>query len=104
MKCPICETKTLHKRHRNDVLIDICERCRGIWVYHSELEKLIAHPQQEIDKHERFYQESESAYKPERPHAAAHIRQEGQSTASPKKDKKKGFLTVFEIFGWGKGQ
>jgi len=40
-KCPVCEETRLETRHRNDIEIDCCPKCRGIWLDRGELEKII---------------------------------------------------------------
>jgi Zn-finger nucleic acid-binding protein len=42
MKCPRCETVVLDERDRDGLTIDVCGKCRGIWLDRGELEKLIA--------------------------------------------------------------
>jgi uncharacterized protein len=42
MKCLRCETSVLEERERDGVTIDVCPKCRGIWLDRGELEKLIA--------------------------------------------------------------
>ena len=42
MTCPRCEDRPLEERDRDGVTIDLCPRCRGIWLDRGELEKLIA--------------------------------------------------------------
>lgn len=41
MICPRCGSP-LDERERDGVMIDVCTRCRGIWLDRGELEKLIA--------------------------------------------------------------
>lgn len=41
MKCPVCEA-VLVMTVRQDVEIDYCPTCRGIWLDRGELDKLIA--------------------------------------------------------------
>lgn len=40
MKCPNCNT-TLVMSNRNDVEIDYCPDCRGVWLDRGELDKII---------------------------------------------------------------
>lgn len=40
MKCPIDDTELLIT-HRNDIEIDYCPRCRGVWLDRGELDKII---------------------------------------------------------------
>jgi Zn-finger nucleic acid-binding protein len=42
MKCPRCETSGLDEKDRDGVTVDVCQKCRGIWLDRGELEKLIA--------------------------------------------------------------
>ena len=39
MFCPSCQN-TLRERQRNDVMLDICPGCGGVWLDRGELEKL----------------------------------------------------------------
>ena len=38
--CPNCE-EGMREVRRNDVLIDVCPKCRGVWLDRGELEKLL---------------------------------------------------------------
>lgn len=42
MNCPRCPSAALHEIDRDDITLDRCERCRGIWLDRGELEKLLA--------------------------------------------------------------
>ena len=50
MKCPGCETSDLEVRTRDGVEIDVCPRCRGVWLDRGELEKLIARAVKDDDE------------------------------------------------------
>jgi Zn-finger nucleic acid-binding protein len=41
MFCPKCQN-TLRERRRDDVMLDICPGCGGVWLDRGELEKLTA--------------------------------------------------------------
>lgn len=43
MICPRCTLASLDRRPREDVTIDVCLRCRGVWLDRGELETLNAH-------------------------------------------------------------
>lgn len=51
MKCPSC-TAGLNTVIRNGVEIDICPRCRGVWLDRGELEKLLREAPDEYDNDE----------------------------------------------------
>lgn len=40
MKCPNCN-ETLLMTHRNNIEIDYCPSCRGVWLDKGELDKLL---------------------------------------------------------------
>jgi uncharacterized protein len=42
MRCPRCEDAELTERDRQEVKVDICQSCRGVWLDRGELEKLMA--------------------------------------------------------------
>ena len=41
MQCPLCIDETLEPRFHGRVEIDVCPRCRGVWLDRGELEKLV---------------------------------------------------------------
>ncbi|MDJ0497901.1 MAG: zf-TFIIB domain-containing protein [Acidimicrobiia bacterium] len=40
MNCPLCIDQTLDITYHSGIEIDVCPRCRGIWLDRGELEKL----------------------------------------------------------------
>ena len=43
MICPRCTLASLDSRPRENVTVDVCPRCRGVWLDRGELETLNAH-------------------------------------------------------------
>ncbi|MEJ8843123.1 zf-TFIIB domain-containing protein [Lacibacter sp. H375] len=41
MKCPVCSTVDLVMSERQNIEIDYCPNCRGIWLDRGELDKII---------------------------------------------------------------
>jgi Zn-finger nucleic acid-binding protein len=41
MKCPVCPDSNLLMTERQNVEIDFCPNCRGVWLDRGELDKLI---------------------------------------------------------------
>jgi Zn-finger nucleic acid-binding protein len=41
MKCPVCPDSNLLMTERQNVEIDYCPQCRGVWLDRGELDKLI---------------------------------------------------------------
>lgn len=57
MKCPSCNTVDLLAIQRQDVEIDRCPHCRGVWLGRDQLEKLIersARPETYLPPEERL--------------------------------------------------
>lgn len=46
MKCPRCDGTSLAISERQNVEIDYCPQCRGIWLDRGELDKLIERSEQ----------------------------------------------------------
>ncbi len=42
MNCPLCIDQTLDVTHRAGIEVDICPKCRGIWLDRGELDRLVA--------------------------------------------------------------
>lgn len=42
MQCPLCTDETLRPNYRAGIEIDICPRCRGVWLDRGELDRLVA--------------------------------------------------------------
>lgn len=54
MKCPNCN-ETLLMTQRNNVEIDYCPKCRGIWLDKGELDKLLEFDNKRSnDEHHRY--------------------------------------------------
>ncbi|HKY15196.1 MAG TPA: zf-TFIIB domain-containing protein, partial [Microthrixaceae bacterium] len=41
MNCPLCTDQVLQATHRQGIELDVCPRCRGIWLDRGELERLM---------------------------------------------------------------
>ncbi len=42
MKCPLCRETDLEPRFASGTEVDVCPRCRGLWLDRGELERLLA--------------------------------------------------------------
>ncbi len=47
MKCPVCKEVDLTMSSRQNIEIDYCPQCRGVWLDRGELDKLIERSVQE---------------------------------------------------------
>lgn len=70
MKCPTCKDVTLVMSQRQNIEIDYCPECRGVWLDRGELDKIIEkeNTSQIIVQNappQPFYKKSEDDYKRE---------------------------------------
>lgn len=42
MLCPLCRDTNLEPRFSRGIEVDVCPRCRGLWLDRGELERLLA--------------------------------------------------------------
>lgn len=49
MKCPVCNEPDLVMAARQNIEIDYCPQCRGVWLDRGELDKLIERSVQETE-------------------------------------------------------
>lgn len=42
MNCPTCQDQKLEPHHRAGIEVDVCPRCRGVWLDRGELDRFIA--------------------------------------------------------------
>jgi Zn-finger nucleic acid-binding protein len=47
MKCPVCPETSLVMSSRQNIEIDYCPQCRGVWLDRGELDKLVERSVQE---------------------------------------------------------
>lgn len=51
MKCPTCKEVTLVMSSRQEIEIDYCPECRGVWLDRGELDKIIEKSNSTIPVH-----------------------------------------------------
>jgi len=56
MKCPVCEDVRMREVVKDDVLIDVCPDCKGVWLDRGELEKLMQGVREVRQDYERMEQ------------------------------------------------
>ena len=67
MSCPTCDT-AMQEVSRSGVQIDICPRCKGVWLDRGELEKLLGQVRQVESQYEHDLDDYDrkSGHKPQR--------------------------------------
>ncbi|AWR86331.1 zf-TFIIB domain-containing protein [Meiothermus taiwanensis] len=61
--CPNCQTG-MNEVQRNGVLIDICPKCRGVWLDGGEMEKLLGQVRQYEQEYEAELERYRKQYAP----------------------------------------
>ncbi|REK76158.1 hypothetical protein DX130_03590 [Paenibacillus paeoniae] len=56
MKCPVCDDVRMREVVKDDVLIDVCPECKGVWLDRGELEKLMQGVREVRQDYERMEQ------------------------------------------------
>lgn len=83
LRCPACN-EPMREMLKHDVLIDVCPRCRGVWLDRGELEKILAAERAALD-YDAFM------HGHRKPHYDYHY-----DYHHHKKKKKHSFLEIFE--------
>jgi Zn-finger nucleic acid-binding protein len=89
----------MREREKENVIIDVCPNCKGMWLDHGELEKLVAIEADRGGKYRRYYDDDDDDddERGRREYAASSTR---GATAYPPQKKKRGFLSnLMESFG-----
>ncbi len=100
LMCPNCNA-SMQEVKREDVAIDMCTACRGVWLDRGELEKLLtgvrevrAEAQQFTRDREQFYRDPDD-YKRTHPR---HDDDDDRHKQDPRYRKKRGGFDLFDIF------
>lgn len=63
MKCPICNDVRMREVVKDNIMIDVCPDCKGVWLDRGELEKLLANERNLVDDNNASY-EAPGDYRP----------------------------------------
>ena len=96
LMCPNCH-EGMQEIRRNDVQIDVCPKCRGVWLDRGELEKLLG-AAREVDRDYERERESWMRQPPPPPPYPQHGGQHPQHYGHKPYKKKKKFSDLFDIF------
>lgn len=66
LMCPNCNAG-MQEITRNDVQIDMCPQCRGVWLDRGELEKLLNVVRQDIDERSAWREPAPQQHAPSPP-------------------------------------
>lgn len=67
MNCPVCDDIRMREVMKEDVMIDVCPQCKGVWLDRGELEKLmkgVRELQEDYGRMEQHYMSQQSQMQP----------------------------------------
>lgn len=83
----------MREREKESVIVDVCPNCRGMWLDHGELEKLVEIESERSGRYRRYYDDDDDDDR-----GRESSRSGGRDREYPKK--KKGFLSnLMETIG-----
>ena len=103
MNCPICDDVKLREVLKDDVLIDVCPNCKGVWLDRGELDKLMSgvrEIRQDFDDYQQARYNEQQYTQPRYPQQQQQSYGQPQYPNTPygkhKYKKKKTVLDIFE--------
>lgn len=57
MNCPVCDNVRMREVEKENVLIDVCPDCKGVWLDRGELEKITQGLREEQKSYQSFEKE-----------------------------------------------
>jgi Zn-finger nucleic acid-binding protein len=97
MKCPVCSDVRMREVEKDNLLIDVCPDCKGVWLDRGELDKLmsgIREVRNEFDRMERHVSNDDKYERPYKNDERSHSSQGHNEYGKPYK-KKKNMMDVF---------
>lgn len=96
--CPNCNA-SMQEVKREEVAIDMCPSCRGVWLDRGELEKLLAGMRQERAEVQQFSRDRDEFYRDPDSYKRSHPKydDDDRHKHDPRYRKKRGF-DMFDIF------
>ena len=86
----------MREREKESVIVDVCPNCKGMWLDHGELEKLVAIESDRGGKYRKYYDDDDDDDDRRRDSYSSG----GSSATYPPQKKKKGFFSnLMESFG-----
>ncbi|WP_047985695.1 TFIIB-type zinc ribbon-containing protein [Ornithinibacillus californiensis] len=95
MNCPVCDGVRMREVQKDDVLIDICPNCKGVWLDRGELEKITAGLKEDRKYYEETFDSYERKYREQPTYKEDYYKNKDPKYYGYKKKKKK---TMFDLF------
>jgi Zn-finger nucleic acid-binding protein len=88
MNCPVCDGARMREVQKNDVMLDVCPNCKGVWLDRGELEKLMQDIREVRQDYNEWYYKEEG----KQSHDRGGYSNQGDSHHGHSKHKKKSVL------------
>lgn len=98
--CPNCNA-SMQEVKREDVAIDMCPGCRGVWLDRGELEKLLGAVREARSSVEQFTKDRDEFYRDPESYRRTHPKYDDDDDRrkyDPRYRKKRGGFDLFDIF------
>lgn len=59
MNCPVCDNVRMREVSKDNIMVDVCPTCKGVWLDRGELEKLTQGIQEIREPFNQFHEEYE---------------------------------------------
>jgi Zn-finger nucleic acid-binding protein len=89
MNCPVCDNVRMREVSKDNIVIDVCPSCKGVWLDRGELEKLTQGIQEIREPFNQFHEDYE------RKQSQSNDHNRSSKYPDQKYKKKKSMLDVF---------
>lgn len=97
MFCPVCDDVRMKEVEKDNVLIDICPNCKGVWLDRGELEKITQGLREERKYYSQSYNASENHYQEKHNESNKEYHKSYDKQYYPPKHKKK--KSMMDVLG-----
>jgi Zn-finger nucleic acid-binding protein len=102
LNCPKCQTP-MREREKDDLVIDVCPQCRGVWLDAGELEKLTVRERGYYGHRDDDDDDDDDDRRRREPRFDDRDRRSDDDRGYRQQPKRKSFLsTIFESMGEGR--
>ncbi|GGB46200.1 cytoplasmic protein [Virgibacillus dakarensis] len=93
MNCPVCDNVRMREVEKENVLIDICPNCKGVWLDRGELEKITQGLREDEQYNDRSHKSDDRYYRDDRDYSRKDYDSKYDRHGYPPKYKKKKRMT-----------
>ncbi|MEF3301550.1 TFIIB-type zinc ribbon-containing protein [Paenibacillus sp. GYB003] len=96
MNCPVCDGVKMREVEKDNIMIDICPSCKGVWLDRGELDKLMEGVREVREPFGKWYEDQDKYRQPsydDRSHSYG--KHDSHDPRYPKHKKKKNALDIF---------